>query len=298
MTYSIVARDPVTGQLGVAVQTCMFAVGATVPWARAGVGAVATQAIAERAYGPRCLDALAGGADASEALARAQSADPVPDLRQVAVVGADNSTAAATGSLCIDHAGHLVGDGFVAAANMMSTPEVWPAMAGAFADATGPLARRLLAGLVAAESVGGDARGSMSAALVVVAGELSDEPGGGTTVDLRVDRSPDPIGELTRLLDAADAFAGFDRAVDALFGGDPAAALGEVDTALRILPDDANLRFVRSGALVASGALDDGLSELRALVAERPSWAVIIRSFGAKGLINLPEGLDIDAVLG
>src|SRR5262245_39708172 len=119
VTYSIVARDPESGELGVAVQTCMFAVGAVVPWARSGVGAVATQAMGEPAYGPRCLDAIASGASAVEALERAQAADPAALLRQVGVVAADGTTAAATGDWCIDDAGHVVGDGFAVQANMM-----------------------------------------------------------------------------------------------------------------------------------------------------------------------------------
>src|SRR5262245_10035099 len=167
MTYSIVARDEVSGELGVAVQTCMFAVGSAVPWARAGVGAVATQAIGEAAYGPRCLEGLATGATAAEALAAARDIDPLAVMRQVGVVGVDGTAAAATGELCIDHAGHVVGDGFAVQANMMSTPEVWPAMAAAFRGSSGPLAHRLLAALVAGEAAGGDARGRMSAALLV-----------------------------------------------------------------------------------------------------------------------------------
>src|SRR5262245_37318528 len=156
MTYSIVARDPETGQLGVGVQTCMFAVGAMVPWARAGVGAVASQAVAEPAYGPRCLDALADGGTAATALDAAAAADPIAALRQVGVVGADGSVAASTGELCIDHAGHQLGDGFAVQGNMLRSPEVWPAMAAAFVDATGPLAQRLLAALFAGEAAGGD----------------------------------------------------------------------------------------------------------------------------------------------
>jgi uncharacterized Ntn-hydrolase superfamily protein len=132
VTYSIVAPDDTTGDLGVGVQTAMFAVGSIVPWVRAGVGAVATQAIGEPAYGPRCLDALAGGAHASEALATAQAEEPMAELRQVGVVGADGSAATATGALCIDHAGDTLGEGFAVQANMMSTPDVWPAMAAAF----------------------------------------------------------------------------------------------------------------------------------------------------------------------
>jgi uncharacterized Ntn-hydrolase superfamily protein len=296
MTYSIVARDDSTGELGVAVQTCFLAVGSIAPWARPGVGAVATQAFAELAYGPRCLDALESGKSASDALAEARAADPTADLRQVGVVGADGSTAAVTGELCVDNAGHVVGEGYTAQANMVSTPEVWGAMASAFESSTGLLARRLLAALDAGEAAGGDARGRMSAALLVVEGNLAEQPGGGTVVDLRVDRSQDPLGDLARLLDAADAFSDFDRATDQLFGGDPAGALGTIDRALVTLPGEENLRLARAGALLASGATDQGLAELRALVADRPTWEVIVRGFASKGFMTLPEGLSIDAV--
>jgi uncharacterized Ntn-hydrolase superfamily protein len=298
VTYSIVARDEVTGELGVAVQTCMFAVGSGVSWARAGVGAVATQAIGEPAYGPRCLEQLAAGATAADALAVAQSEDPMVALRQVGVVSADGTAAAATGELCIDHAGQLVGDGFAVQANMMSTPEVWPAMAAAFIASSGPLARRLLAALTAGEAAGGDARGRMSAALLVVEGSLATQPAAGTVVDLRVDRSDDPLGDLAKLLDAADAFAGFNRAVDELFGGDPASALRTLDDALGILPNEGNFRLLRAGALAGSGDTEAAIAELRTLVYERPTWEVIVRSFATKGLMPLPEGLSIDTALG
>jgi uncharacterized Ntn-hydrolase superfamily protein len=298
MTYSIVARDSSTGDLGVAVQTCFFGVGAIVPWARAGVGAVATQAFAERAYGPRCLDALGSGAGAGDALARARADDPGAELRQVAVVGADGTTAVATGELCLDHAGHSAGDGWSTQANMVSSPEVWGAMATAYQGATGPLARRLLAALEAGEAAGGDARGRMSAALLVVAGQVPDDPGGGVVVDLRVDRSEDPLGDLARLLDAADAFARFDGAADQLFGGDPAAALGTIDGALEILPGEENMRMIRAGALLASGATEEGVAEVRALVAARPTWEVIFRGFAAKGLLPVPLGVAIDDLFG
>jgi uncharacterized Ntn-hydrolase superfamily protein len=160
VTYSIVARDPQTGLLlGVAVQTAMFAAGASVPWARAGVGAVAAQAIAEPAYGPRCLDAIQAGASAQAALAQAQAADEAALLRQVGVVAADGSVAAMTGEWCIDHAGHLLGDGFAVQANMMASPAVWPAMAEAFGQSPEPFPRRLLAALEAGQAAGGDAPG-------------------------------------------------------------------------------------------------------------------------------------------
>jgi uncharacterized Ntn-hydrolase superfamily protein len=298
MTYSIVARDSSTGQLGVAVQTCFFAVGTIAPWARPGVGAVSTQAIAESAYGPRCLDALAAGRSAAEALAGAQEQDDMPTVRQVGVVGADGSVTSYTGEQCIDHAGHVVGDGWAAQGNMLGSPDVWPAIGEAFAASSGPLARRLLAALEAGEAAGGDARGRMSAALLVVEAEPADKPAAGTIVDLRVDRSEDPLGDLTRLLDAADAFAGFSRGFDELLAGDADTAIATVDEALRTLPGEDNLRFLRGAAVLASGDVDGGLAELRSLVADHPSWEVILRSFAGLGLIALPEGVSIDTALG
>jgi hypothetical protein len=226
----------------------------------------------------------------------AQAADPTPEVRQVGVMAADGGIATMTGELCVDHAGHVVGEGFTAQANMVSSPNVWDAMAAAFQGSAGPLARRLLGALDAGEAAGGDARGRMSAALLVVEGTPPQQPGGGTVVDLRVDRSEDPLGDLGRLLDAADAFAYYDRATDQLFGGDPVAALASIDRALETLPGEENLRLVRAGALLVAGATDDGLAELRGLVAERPTWEVIVRGFASRGFMTLPEGLSIDAV--
>jgi uncharacterized Ntn-hydrolase superfamily protein len=297
MTYSIVARDPVTGELGVAVQSGTLGVGTVVPWARPGVGAVATQAIAEPAYGPRCLDALAAGSPATGALEAAAAADAAGFLRQVGVVAADGTVAAVTGEGCIDHAGHLLGDGFTVQANMMASPRVWPAMADAFTAAAGPLPRRLLAALEAAQRAGGDARGMMSAALLVVGGQRAD-PWAGRLVDLRVDRAADPVAGLRGLLDASDAYAIFGQAVGELLGGDAGAALTRVMAGLDLLPGEENLRFLRAGALVARGDLSGGRDELRSLLAARPSWEVIIRSFAAKGLLATPPAVSVDALLG
>jgi uncharacterized Ntn-hydrolase superfamily protein len=296
MTYSIVARDPVTSELGVAVQSGTFGVGTVVPWARPGVGAVATQAIAEPAYGPRCLDALAAGSSATEALEVAATADAASFLRQVGVVAADGTVAAVTGEGCIDHAGHLIGDGFAVQANMMASPRVWPAMADAFTAAAGPLPGRLLAALEAAQQAGGDARGMMSAALLVVGGRPAD-PWAGQLVDLRVDRAADPVADLRRLLDASDAYTILAQAVGELLGGDADAALSHVMAGLDTLPGEENLRFLRVGALVARGDLSGGRDELRSLLAARPSWEVIIRSFAAKGLLAVPPDTSVDTLL-
>ena len=297
MTYSIAARDPSTGALGVAVQTCMFAVGTVVPWLRAGVGAVATQAIGEPAYGPWCLDAIESGASASDALSAAMADDPAALLRQVGVVAADGTAAATTGEWCIDHAGHVVGDGFTVQANMMASSEVWPAMAETFRDSRAPFPHRLMATLQAAQAAGGDARGVMSAALVVVDG-ATGPPWTGRTIDLRVDRSDDPLGDLAGLLDASGAFTSFHRAVDALFSGDADGALVEIDRALAELPDDENMQFLRAGALAVSGDVDRARDELQGLLRRRPSWATVVRGFASKGLLTLPPGLSVDDLLG
>ena len=145
MTYSIVAPDVMTGELGVAVQTCHFAVGSVVPWARAGVGAVASQAITEPAHDPRCLEAMERGTNAKDTLITTVAADPGAALRQIGVIDASGRADAFTGELCIDHAGHHVGNGFAVQANMMASPEVWPTMARVYEAERGPLAERLLA---------------------------------------------------------------------------------------------------------------------------------------------------------
>lgn len=298
MTYSIVARDPATGELGVAVQTCYLGVGSIVPWARPGVGAVATQAFAERAYGPRCLDALASGSGAAEALDRARAEDPGAGVRQVAVVGADGATAVFTGEQCLDHAGHAVGEGYTTQANMVSSPDVWVAMAAGYEQAGGPLARRLVAALDAGEAAGGDARGRMAAALVVVDGQVPDAPGHGLVVDLRVDRSHDPLGDLRLLLDAADAYAGSDAASNQLLVGDVDGALRTVGAALDLLPGEGGLRLLRAAALMASGETDQGVAEIRDLVAARPTWEIIVRSYVERGFVALPEGVEVDHLFG
>src|SRR4051794_20562326 len=198
-TYSIVARDATTGDLGVAVHSHWFSVGSVVSWARAGVGAVATQSVAEPAYGPRALDALEGpeAPGAEQALRTLLAADELARVRQVAVVDAAGAIAVHTGEDCIPHAGHVAGDGFSCQANMMGEPGVPEAMAEGFTDATGPLAERLVAAMEAAERAGGDVRGRQSAALIVV-------PASGDewlrTTDLRVEDHPDPVTEMRRLL--------------------------------------------------------------------------------------------------
>lgn len=296
MTYSIVARDLAAGSVGVAVQTCMFAVGTLAPWARAGVGAVAIQGSGDPGHGPRCLDAMEAGASAEAALAGAQEADSAASLLQVGVVSCDGSAAAMTGEGCIDYAGHVVGEGFSVQANMMASPDVWPAMAEAYRTSSASFPRRLLAALDGGQAAGGDARGMLSAALIVVDAERRDVR---TTplVDLRVDCSDDPLRELRRLLDTSEAFQRFYAAYIALASDDTEIALREIEAALAVLPDEGNMRFLRARALLARGDMDRGRAELRSLIASRRSWEIILRSFAAKGRLAMPGSLSIDAVL-
>jgi hypothetical protein len=180
---------------------------------------------------------------------------------------------------------------------MMASPHVWPAMADAYEAARGPLAERLLAALRAAESAGGDARGCMSAAMLVVDATRREHPREGLVVDVRVDRHDAPVDELARLLTAREAYAGHSAAVDALFAGDPQRALELCDAALALLPGDENLCFVRSGALAFLGRFDAARDEMRRLVADRGSWETIVRSFAAKGLLALPPEVDLETML-
>jgi uncharacterized Ntn-hydrolase superfamily protein len=206
VTYSIVARDPGTGELGVAVQTGTFGVGRGVPWAEAGVGAVATQSYTERSYGHFGLELMKAGRSAAEALAGIVAADADERFRQVGMVDANGSAAAHTGAGCVRECGHLVGDGYAVQANMMARDTVWGEMAAAYEAAAGTLARRLLAALDAAEGEGGDFRGPQSAAILVVQGEPTGFTWKGRVSDLRVEDHADPVGELRRLLDMEEDY--------------------------------------------------------------------------------------------
>lgn len=268
-TYSIVARDPRSGDLGVAVQSHWFAVGPIVAWARAGVGAVATQSIAEPAYGPRLLDSLAEGGAAPAALARLLAQDELAPYRQVAVVDAHGRVGVHTGERCIAFAGDRGGDQFSAQANMMALPDVWPAMARAFESAAGPMARRLAAALHAAEAHGGDLRGRQSAALLVVpaAGEAWQ-----ATADLRVDDSAEPLAELDRLLDLQDAY-------DLANEGDELAGAGRHDEAgeryaraSALAPDNHELLFWAGLSAAQAGDMPTALARVRRAIELRPAW--------------------------
>ena len=272
-TYSIVARDPGTGELGVAVQSHWFSVGPIVPWVSPGVGAVATQSIVEPAYGPRALDRLRAGEEPALALADLLAADAQAAYRQVAVIGTSGSPAVHTGDDCIAYAGHATGEHFSAQANMMASEAVWPAMAAAFEAAGGPLARRLLTALGAAEAQGGDVRGRQSAAVVVAPGQ--GEPWR-RTVELRVEDHDEPLAELDRLLTLHDAYT-LANAGDELAGeGRHDEAGARYEAALALAPDSHELLFWAGLAAAQAGDLDLGLRRVSRAIELQPGWRELL----------------------
>jgi uncharacterized Ntn-hydrolase superfamily protein len=273
MTYSIVARDPSSGQLGVAVQSHWFSVGTIVPWAKAGVGAVATQANAEVAYGPQGLELLRQGLGAREALDRLLAADPGASGRQIAIVDAYGSVAAHTGSLCIPFAGHATGDAVSCQANIMANERVWPTMLEAFDSASGALAARLMAALDAGELAGGDLRGRQSAAILVV-------PPQGTPwraiVSLRVEDHPEPLAELRRLLRLHEAYELAGQADELVNEGQHDEAASLYRRASELAPDNHELRFWAGLGAAQAGDVDSGVADVLAAIEQQPGWRELL----------------------
>jgi uncharacterized Ntn-hydrolase superfamily protein len=269
MTYSIVARDPTTGELGVAVQSHWFSVGPVVPWAASGVGAIATQASVEVSYGPRGLELLEQGKDAETVLGQLVAADDGRAGRQVAIVDAHGGVAVHTGENAIAFAGHVTGDGVSCQANMMASPSVWPAMLTAYQQSSGALSDRLLAALDAAEAEGGDARGRQSAAILIVPqqGQRWD-----AVVSLRVEDDPEPLVELRRLVDLHRAYRLASEGDDLVNRGafDEAGQLYQRASALA--PGNHELLFWAGLGAAQAGDVETGVERVRQAIAAHPPW--------------------------
>ncbi len=288
-TYSIVARDSVTGQLGVAVQSHWFSVGSVVPWAEAGVGAVATQSMVDASYGPLGLDLLRAGRTPEQALRGLLEADPGSAWRQVAIVDAEGRVAVHTGASCIPAAGDTTGPGFSVQANLMLSDAVWPAMAAAYESAEGDLAERLLRALEAAQAAGGDIRGRQSAALLVVAGEATGRPWRDRLIDLRVEDSPRPLVELRRLLAVHRAYAHMNAGDEAMAAGDADAARREYAEAARLYPDNPEIRYWQAVTLANAGLLDEALPIFRDVFAADPDWRTLTPRLVGVGLLEVGD---------
>ena len=288
MTYSIVARCPDTGQMGVAVQSHFFAVGAVVPWLEAGVGAVATQAMAEIAHGPDTLTHLRAGRAPVDALAVVLAADPHAETRQLAAVDASGRAAAHTGSSCIEAAGQVVGDGFSAQANMMWRPGVPEAMAAAFRTSAGALAFRLIDALDAAQAAGGDLRGQQSASLMVVESVPSKRPGHDRLVDVRVDDHPGPLAEVRRLVGLSVAYRRMEDAETAMTEGNLDAALAIYAESISQQPAQIEFPFWEAVLLAGLSQYDEARNVVAPVFAgaNGEGWRELVRRLPAAGILD------------
>lgn len=285
-TFSIVARDPSTGEMGIAVQSHWFSVGSVVAWGEPGVGVVATQSMVEKSYGPQGLELMRIGISAPAALPALLQADDNREVRQVAMVDSQGRVAVHTGLRCIACAGHIQGDGFSVQANMMLRDTVWPAMSEAYTGATGSLAERMLAALEAAQAAGGDIRGQQSASILVVSGTVGARPWEGILVDLRVEDNPQPVSELKRLL-------GIHRAYEWMNQGDAFLAEGQVELALHayrsaaeLAPDMDELPFWHALTLADLNRMDEAAPIFEAVFRGNPNWAELVKRLPAAGLLR------------
>jgi uncharacterized Ntn-hydrolase superfamily protein len=285
-TFSIAARDPETGDLGVAVQSHYFSVGPVVPWAEPGVGAVATQSLVEIAYGPRGLELMRNGKSARQALDELLAQDEGRDVRQVGMVDAQGGVAAHTGSRCIPDAGQQTGAQFSVQANLMASPGVWPAMARAYEGAKGDLAERLLQALEAGQKAGGDIRGQQSAAIIIVRGKRSTRPWEDRVLDLRVEDHARPIAELRRLVtlwrayrheDQGDTFVAQDKIEE---------ALREYAEASRLAPTNTELQFWQAVTLWKLKREKEATPIFRKVFARERRWVDLVPRLVPPGLLD------------
>lgn len=298
MTYSIIARDAETGQMGVASQSQAFAVGSSVPWAAPGYGVIATQSMGEPMYGELGLDSLSSGLTAPEALTALRSVDPHPQRRQVGMLDGYGNLDVYTGEGCVAAAGHAVGDGCCALANMVAGPEVWEEMVAAYEQAEGPLARRLLAALHAAEAAGGDFRGRRSAAVTVVRARRTGRPWRDRVVDLRVDDADEPVQALDQLVTKSERYHLMVEAFELALNGAPSEAEGRLErmaSDVREPIDDPDLCMWRAVVLALAGHEDEARDLVRSLERSAPSFVEALERMADAEL--LPDKAAIRRIL-
>lgn len=303
MTYSILARDPATGSFGVAAQSHFFGVGSVLPWAEPGLGAVATQAFVNPSYGPLGLQLMRQGMNSADALTHLVEGDPGANLRQVAMIDRLGHVAVHTGSACIEHAGFARGEHSSAQANMMATDRVWHSMMAAYTESADDLAHRLLSALQAGEAAGGDIRGRQSACIMVVTADTV-EAGGAKLIDLRVDDSKDPLGELDRLLTLHEHYQVLaELLADGMF--DHALAderLADADARLKRAQsfagdDNKEFTFWRGVILARAGRTEEARDALAEATSRHAGWAALFRGLPASGSLPIDPSR-IEAILG
>ncbi len=295
-TYSIVARDPVTGEMGVAVQSHWFSVGTIVAWGEAGVGVVATQSFVNPAFGPDGIELMKNGMSAEDVLDKLIFEDDGRDVRQLAVLDVNGNVKAYTGKNCISGAGHIVGENYSVQANLMLNNKVWSAMSEAFENTTGRLAERMIASLEAGENAGGDIRGKQSACLLIVRGNATGELWKDRMIDLRVDDNPEPIMELKRLLKVHRAYEHMNSGDLAVEHGDMELAMREYMAAEEMFPDNEEMKFWHAVTLVNNGDLDGALPMFREVFNKNENWRTLTPRLIPSGLLNINEN-DLQKIL-
>ena len=288
-TFSIVAMDPETGEMGVAVQSHWFSVGTIVTWGEAGVGVIATQSFVNPSFGPRGLELLKQGKTAQEVVDELIASDEGRDVRQLAVLSVDGTVASYTGKNCIPGAGNIAGKNYSVQANLMLNDKVWPAMSEAFENSTGPLAERMVAALEAAQEVGGDIRGKQSACILVVKGKSTGKVWEDRLIDLRVDDSPEPIKEIKRLLKVHRAYDHMNAGDLAVEHGDMQLAMKEYSTAEEIFPDNEEMKYWHAITLVNNGGLDEALPIFRQIFLKNENWKILTPRLVPVGLLTVND---------
>jgi uncharacterized Ntn-hydrolase superfamily protein len=292
-TFSVVGRDPKTGDMAVAVQSHWFSVGTTVSWGEAGVGVVATQSFINKSFGLRGLALLKDGKSPQEALDALLENDPGKDVRQVAILDTKGRVATHTGKNCIDDAGHLNGEGFSVQANMMLNKNVVPAMEKAWKKNSNlELAERMVAVLKAAQAAGGDIRGKQSAALIVVKAKATNEPWNDRAIDIRVDDHAEPISELERILKTYRAYEHMNRGDLEVEQGNMEKAMTEYRAAMTMFPDNLEMQYWTAITLASNKKVKEASAMLQKIYQKDPNWRELTRRLPKVGLLTVsPEEL-------
>jgi len=287
-TYSIVARDTKTGEMGVGVQSHYFSVGSIVSWGESGVGVVATQSLVNASFGLRGLELLKQGKSPNEALDFLISEDEGRDVRQVAILDAQGRVATHTGSKCIIHAGHITGENFSVQANMMLTDKVWSAMAKSFESSTNlPLAERIIKTMEAGESVGGDIRGKQSAAILIVGGKEANNKWEDKIIDLRVEDHNKPVKELERLLKLYRAYKHMDKGDLAMEHEDMESALNEYDSALNMFPNNLEMKFWTAVTLANNEKIKEASIIFKEVFKKDNNWRLLAERLPESELLTV-----------
>ena len=284
-TYSIVAYDENTNELGVAVQSHWFSVGFLVPWVKAGVGAVATQSFVKVDYGPEGLALMEKGMSPKEALKTLIKEDEGEAVRQVAMVDIKGNVAAHTGDRCIQYADHFTGKHFSVQANLMDKSTVPKAMAKAFQNTEGDLADRMMAALEAAEKEGGDIRGKQSAAMVIVSGEPTGIDWKDTKLSLRIEDHPNPLDELKRLIQVHRAYQHANMGDHYMETNEIEKALKEYDMASQFYPENPELPYWKAVSLTMAGRVDDALPIFNEVFSRNPKLKILTPRLVKSGLL-------------